>query len=132
MIKDHVEHKKITSLCSENERKFFVVLRSVLPDEYIIHCQTSLLAVVKPVNFKDMSRTWAKRVDFVVTDAYTNIVAVIELDDSSHNSEKRKKRDHYVDHALVGNHPLIRYKASFSYTEQEVIAKLKNETTLLV
>ncbi|MGR5339932.1 DUF2726 domain-containing protein [Vibrio astriarenae] len=127
---DTVEHKKLSTLCTENERKFLVVLRNVLPDQLMIHCQTSMLAIVKPVNYKDMSRTWAKRVDFVITDSLTNIVAVIELDDATHQEEKRKKRDLYVNAAISPHHSIVRYPASFSYSDSDVKSVLERDTSI--
>lgn len=48
-------------------------------------------------NFRRISQ---KHVDFVILDSNMRIRAVIELDDSSHDTEKGKKRDAFVDTVL--------------------------------
>ncbi|MFW1332002.1 DUF2726 domain-containing protein, partial [Vibrio parahaemolyticus] len=95
-----VPHKKSTYLATKAERRFYKVLQELLPDEYVIHSQVSLMALVQPTSFKDNSRTWAKRMDYVITDRDTKVLAVIELDDSSHRQKKRQERDIYVNNAL--------------------------------
>ena len=128
---DKVEHKRSEYLASKNERNFFIALRQALPDDYMVHCQTSLMALIQPVEWKNNSRTWAKRMDFVVTDETTKIVCVIELDDRTHERNDRKKRDKYVNEALNGHHKLIRFKASWSYSSEEIRLKLANAGGIL-
>ncbi len=71
---------RIDLLATENEKKFLLALQKALKDKYLIHCQTSLIAMVDPVNFKDKPRAYSKRMDFVITDTATKILAVIELE----------------------------------------------------
>lgn len=107
------------------------MLRQALPDDYMVHCQTSLMALIQPVKWKNHSKTWAKRMDFVVTDETTKVVYVIELDDRSHERNERKKRDKYVNEALDGHHKLIRFKASWSYSPEEIRLKLVSQIGVL-
>ncbi|ROV58307.1 DUF2726 domain-containing protein [Vibrio ponticus] len=125
-----VPHKKFEYLTTENERKFHSALRLALPNRYMIHCQTSLMALVQPIDRKNCSRTWAKRMDFVITDNDTKVIAVIELDDKSHQREKRQKRDEYVNGALSGNHKLIRFQAKRDYDVNEIATVLDFELNL--
>lgn len=85
------------------------------------------MALIQPVEWKNNSRTWAKRMDFVVTDSTTKVICVIELDDRSHQRADRQKRDKYVNEALDGHHKLIRFKASWTYDSEDIYQKLKNE-----
>ncbi|WP_052706224.1 DUF2726 domain-containing protein [Vibrio galatheae] len=109
------KHKRSKYLATENERRFHDALKQAIPSEYNIHCQVSLMALVQPLEWKDNSRTWAKRMDFVITDSDTQVLAVIELDDYTHNWAKRKKRDEYVNTVLEGHHNLVRFKSSKHY-----------------
>ena len=84
-----VPHKTTGYLATPAERKFYRVLCDVVGDRYIVHCQVPLIAVVQPVDWKHASRSWAKRLDFVITDLRTKIFTVIELDDSSHRLKNR-------------------------------------------
>ncbi|WP_423840470.1 DUF2726 domain-containing protein [Vibrio mytili] len=128
--KKPVPHKKNDYLCSKSENGFYQVLLRVLPSDYIVHCQVSMMALIQPVNFKDNSKTWAKRIDYVITDRDTKILAVIELDDSSHRQKKRQERDSYVNSAFQGHHKLIRIEAQSNY-DPVVIASLLERDTLI-
>ncbi|PWI34157.1 hypothetical protein DI392_08190 [Vibrio albus] len=121
-----VKHVKQEYLATQNEQKLHQALQAILNENYIIHSQVSLMALVTPKNFKDNSKTWAKRMDFVITDKMTRVLAVIELDDSTHNRKSRQKRDLYVNNALKDHHPLIRIQ-SRRYYEQSEIAKILEE-----
>ncbi|NNN99448.1 DUF2726 domain-containing protein [Vibrio sp. B1-2] len=125
-----IEHKKQSHLATENERKLYFALQKALPSEYVIHSQVSLMALVKPVDFKHNSRTWAKRMDFVITDKTTKILAVIELDDSTHNWKKRQERDQYVNEVLDGHHPLVRFNTKHFYEPSEIAKVLSRETEI--
>lgn len=125
-----IEHKKQSHLATENERKLYFALQKVLPSDYVIHSQVSLMALVKPVNFKHNSRTWAKRMDFVITDKATKVLAVIELDDSTHNWKKRQERDQYVNQALEGHHKLVRFSTKRFYEPSEIAKVLESETEI--
>ncbi|HHF2964717.1 TPA: DUF2726 domain-containing protein [Vibrio alginolyticus] len=125
-----VPHKKHDYLSSKSEREFYEVLRNLLPSECIIHCQVSMMALVQPVNFKDNSKTWAKRVDFVITDKNTKVIAVIELDDSSHRQKKRQERDLYVNEAFAGHHKLLRFEAMGSYDPISIASVIEREVGL--
>ncbi|EHZ2723569.1 TPA: DUF2726 domain-containing protein [Vibrio parahaemolyticus] len=125
-----VPHKKSTYLSTKTERRFYKVLQELIPDEYVIHSQVSLMALVQPTNFKDNSRTWAKRMDYVITDRDTKVLAVIELDDSSHRQKKRQERDIYVNNALKGHHPLLRFEAKSSYDKNHVATVIERDTLI--
>ena len=125
-----VPHKKRNYLCSKAENNFYQVLLEVLPPEYIVHSQVSMMALVQPVNFKDNSKTWAKRMDFVITDKNTKIMAVIELDDSSHRQQKRQERDIYVNNAFKDRHPLLRFEALNKYDPITIAQKLEQGTEI--
>ncbi|EHH1238174.1 DUF2726 domain-containing protein [Vibrio parahaemolyticus] len=125
-----VPHKKSTYLATKTERRFYRVLQELIPDEYVIHSQVSLMALVQPTNFKDNSRTWAKRMDYVITDRDTKVLAVIELDDSSHRQKKRQERDIYVNNALNGHHPLLRFEARSSYDKTHIATVLERDTII--
>lgn len=123
----NIEHKKKYHLATKNEQKLFFALQKVLDKKYIVHCQTSLIALVEPIERKHKGKAWSKRMDFVITDKATKILAVIELDDSSHNLPKRIERDKYVNHALDSNHPLIRIPSENFYTPEKIADLLEKK-----
>ena len=122
-----VDHKKKEYLATENERKLYFSLQKALTETYIIHSQIPLISLVTPIDYRHNSKSWAKRVDFVITDKATKILAVIELDDSTHNQKKRIERDNYVNYALKGHHPLIRINTEKFYDPKKIARLLESE-----
>lgn len=120
---DQIKSTKKVYLATENEKKLFYCLQKVLKQRYYVHCQTSLIALSEPEESKQLA--WSKRVDFVITEKDTKIVAVIELDDLSHNKEDRVQRDKYVNKLLEEKHPLIRIQSSKFYEPKYVASRLE-------
>lgn len=118
-----IAHKKHEHLANRNEQKLYFALQSILPETYVIHCQVSMMALVSPVDFKHNAKVWAKRMDYVITDRSTKIIAVIELDDASHHSQQRLERDKYVKEVLNTHHNFIRISTR-KYYDPMLIANL--------
>ena len=123
----HVVHEKVDYLATENERKLNFALQKALNNKYYIHCQVPLISLVKPIDYRDNSKSWAKRLDFVITDKATKVIAVIELDDSTHLQKNRVRRDAYINASLEGHHPLIRMRTEKFYCPEKVAALLESE-----
>lgn len=121
-----IECIKKDSLCTQNEKNLLEALKKAVPSGFMIHCQVSLISLIEPKEFKNRSKFWAKRMDYVITDEKTNIVCVIELDDSSHHKKKRQERDSFIESVLDGKHPLVRFKTKSFYKADEVGEKLEN------
>lgn len=83
----HVYRK---GLLTEHEKSMFAVLKN-LPGCHIF-CQVSLGAILNTRNWKTRNKFSQKIADFVVTDHNLNILAVIELDDGSHDDKQAKDR----------------------------------------
>lgn len=95
-------------LCTHPEQIFLNKLHKIIPNEWMIHCQVSLIALLKPLDFRSARMVWAKRMDYVITDKDSQTLLVIELDDASHNQPERIKRDKFLNKVLKGKHPLLR------------------------
>jgi very-short-patch-repair endonuclease len=84
-------------LQSENEIEFFGRITQAVP-EYRVFVQVSMAALIEPALNKTRlnNRQWwsafgaisQQRVDYVVADRNMNIIAVIELDDRSHDTKR--------------------------------------------
>lgn len=122
-----IKHYKKEYLATKNEQKLYFALQKALSDKYHVHCQTSLISIVEPVEFKHKKRAYSKRMDFVITDTATKIVAVIELDDSTHSQPKRIARDNYVNEALKPHHPLIRINTTPFYKPEDIAEQLEKQ-----
>ncbi len=84
------------SLLTETEQRFYKILKEAIP-EYPIYIQVPLSQMMRVKNGYDR-HNWNNRVnrmsvDFVVCDHQTHIIAAIELDDPSHDNEKRQADD---------------------------------------
>jgi Protein of unknown function (DUF2726) len=124
-----LSYTKRKTLLSPAERSFYGVLKKSIPSEIEITCKVRVADVITPI--KGMSRSnWqtafnkisAKHFDYVLCSAKTmEVLAVVELDDKSHNKPSRIKRDEFLVKACEDTQlPLIRFPAKASYTIEEV------------
>lgn len=73
---------------------------------YTVFAKVRLLDLMEPAKGNPKYKTYfykiqAKHVDFVLCDEKLVARYIIELDDNSHDSESRKKRDEFVDKAVT-------------------------------
>src|SRR5688572_30487420 len=90
------------SLLSRGELAFYRVLRRALRGQFGISLKTRLADIVKcPDELWETPhgrRLCQKHIDFVLYERTTaRIIGAIELDDASHDSPDRKRRDRFVD-----------------------------------
>ena len=103
---DFVHAYQAQPIFTRNEWQNYKTLRDVAAVKgYIICPKVRLLDIVKPKSGEKKYKTLlykiqSKHVDFVICDQNMNIKAIIELDDKSHDSEKGKERDTFVDTVL--------------------------------
>lgn len=103
------QHTPISAkpILTKRELQFFAVLEQALPRAYIFP-QVSFSAILTTKGFYTRSQFNRKIADFVVCDERMNIVAVIELDDSSHKGREHQDavRDAMLNEA---GYPVLRY-----------------------
>lgn len=105
-----IERKR---LMTPSEVRFWHRLETALPDHRIFG-QVSMGALLKPVRGLSRSDWWSnygrysqKIVDFVVVDAASGeVVAIVELDDASHNRSADLARDTLLGR---GGYPVLRF-----------------------
>lgn len=108
-------------LMTKREFEFFRRLKSALPD-HDIHCQVSMGALLRPCRGLSKAQFWKSRnaisqkiIDFTISDRTTSeVVALIELDDRSHNYPKDAFRDAML---AEGGYRVIRFPAGALLTE---------------
>lgn len=89
---------KTKALMTDNEFEFFNRLIKALPDYYVFP-QVSMSAVLNADASNHKERMGSrgtfsqKTIDYVICDKKQNIVAIIELDDRTHDKIKDEKRD---------------------------------------
>lgn len=114
---------KASALLTEREKKMFFQLLRVFPSpECVILTQVSFSALLSSPRREVRAAFNRKRTDFVITDRRFCVLAILELDDSSHNGQKQRdaERDAMLKHA---GYRLIRFDKI--PTEKELIS-IKN------
>lgn len=91
-----------------NEQPTFMKLREALP-EHIILAQVSFSAFMTAKGYPTRNLFNRKIADFVVLDKKFNIIAIVELDDSSHKGKEDQDAERDALIAEAG-HRVIRYK----------------------
>ena len=118
-------------LLTPNEAAFYVELRKIIPQGRDISCKCLLedimgIAAIVSNRNSQRNRIKSRHVDFVVFDPLTgNVDYVIELDDSSHLTNKKQQEDQLKNmlFAQIGI-ILIRVKAKQRYDYMEVYQEL--------
>lgn len=99
---------KPSYLMTEHEKKMFKELNKAIP-EYYIFPQVSFSAILWTKGQATRNRFSRKIADFVITDTSFNILAIIELDDKSHDN--KVEQDAERDAMLVeAGYKVLRYR----------------------
>jgi hypothetical protein len=127
--KSTIAYEAIPALLTPAERSFFGVLQQALASDYQIFAKVRLADIVRPVRSPSRSgwrsafnRITGKHVDFVLCDSERlGIVAVVELDDRTHERFERGVRDSLVDTALAdAKIPVLRVSARQAYSPAQI------------
>lgn len=126
---DSHAYRRKDSLFTPAERSFAGVLDQVLDDGYRVYGKVRVADLIEPVPNRDRRR-WqqafnrinAKHFDFVICNSNDLApVAVIELDDKSHQKSKRQQRDEMLEGICEQvKLPLVRVPAQKGYKLAEV------------
>lgn len=126
---------KSKPLLTANEKEFFLRLKRALPN-HIILTQVSMGQVMQPAvsrqtkpnkdkseSYMSIRGTFAqKSIDYVVCNEELEIVAIVELDDKTHSSDKDGKRDAMLEEA---GYKILRFNSKKKPTEAEIASKLE-------
>lgn len=128
------KYKYSGKLLSNAERSFFLVLKqSLSEDDYEIFVKVRIADVLTPVRtlfrrdwFTAFYKISSKHFDYILCDKETLFVlAVIELDDSSHNQIKTRARDVFVEKACkTAGLKLIRFPCRSNYHLESIRDKV--------
>lgn len=115
---------KAKILLTENEKEFFLRLKRALPGHHIFP-QVAMGSILDPnVDRRDrrylqIRGTFSQKIiDFLICDGETfKIIAVVELDDRTHNAERDEKRDAML---KVAGYRVIRWHSKKKPTEDQI------------
>jgi hypothetical protein len=115
---------------TSTEKIFYQILKQKLPN-YYIGVQVSMSAIIES-NIEDRKNYNRSYLDYVICDEQvTRPLLIIELDDSTHNKEKRKDQDQ-MKNAIIQDAkiPLYRVKVGDDFRikiQNEIIPILQNK-----
>lgn len=112
------------SLLTRNETEFFGRLRAALPD-YAILPQVALRAFIKPAAgyntrayWRQLARIGSKHCDFLICTPETlSVIAIIELDDRTHDRDRDAIRDRMT---AAAGYRTIRYESKDRPTPERI------------
>lgn len=115
-------------LLTTTELKFYGLLKQITDKlNLTLFCQVSMYEIINCKDYKQFNRIRSKCIDFVITEKNCKIKCCIELDDSSHNTPKRQKRDYVLDEIFKSaGVNLIRVKTQNYYNLEELENLIKN------
>lgn len=121
------KRKKIQpkSLLTKTEIKYFYMISRYLPAKYHLCPQVSFNAIITSRDIAIRNTFNRKYCDFTVCNSNFEVIAVIEIDDRSHNDPKVKESDAYRDKILKeAGFLIIRFlDTATKYEVEEVIKK---------
>ncbi len=128
----NLPYRRAPYLLSKGERAFWHPLYLAVHGKYRIFCKVRLADIVIAPIFRRDERRWFRKigsyhVDFVICEPRTTApLLVIELDDRSHTSPQRRKRDEFK-HAVLAaaNVPLHRVPAQQAYDPAGLAQKIQ-------
>lgn len=116
-----VRYSSQTILLSVAEQRFFDAMRQACEANEMLCPKVRLADVLRcpkgEYSQSAFNKISSKHIDFVLIESTSSrILAVIELDDKSHNSHRAQVRDTFVDQALASaGIPVVRVKAAAQY-----------------
>jgi hypothetical protein len=87
---------KAKSFLTQNEKTFLGSLKNLTAYNLIVVPQVNLATVVQKVGQYTYQNELYRNIDFGIFDEQYNLLLLIELNDSTHNSPSRKERDERV------------------------------------
>jgi len=122
-------------LLTESELRFYRTLREAVAGRYVVCPKPRLADVIDFIpdhpETRWLWRITSKHVDFVLCRPQNMaILAVVELDDSSHRRPRRIDRDRFVDKALAtAGVPLVRVDVAAEYSASELAERINAAIT---
>lgn len=133
LLQPRVYLSRVASLLTPAEQKFFEELDTIVDGRLAILSKVRIADLIQVTSPNSVARQQifrsisAKHVDFVLAEhGSLRPVAVLELDDSSHQRRDRRKRDEFIDEVFqIAEVPLLRVRAAASYDVKELAREIE-------
>lgn len=121
-------YERKPSLVTRNEMEYLKCIKAVLPEGCLIQAQANLASFIKRTDNAKFQNELYRNVDFIITDLSYCPLLVIEINDQSHLTQDRRKRDEKVTHICEeAGIPIIKLWTSYG-VNPEYIKKRITET----
>ena len=124
------DYEKKEYLLTPTELKFYKLLKTITDElNYTLFTQIALYEIVNCKNYKNFNKIKSKSIDFVITEKNCKIKLCIELDDKTHNTNKRVERDTFINDMFKElNIKLLRVPVQNFYNMEELKQKIQEST----
>lgn len=121
------DYEKKEYLLTPTELKFYKLLKTITDElNYTLFTQIALYEIVNCKNFKNFNKIKSKSIDFVITEKNCKIKLCIELDDKTHNTNKRIERDNFINNIFKElDIKLLRIPVQNFYNLEELKQKIQ-------
>ena len=121
------DYEKKEYLLTPTELKFYKLLKTITDElNYTLFTQIALYEIVNCKNFKNFNKIKSKSIDFVITEKNCKIKLCIELDDKTHNTNKRIERDNFINNMFKElDIKLLRIPVQNFYNLEELKQKIQ-------
>ena len=119
------------SIMTECEKHFFLAIKEVVKDEYIVQPQINLASIIVKDSLSKYRNELFRNVDFGIFDHNYRPLVLIEINDSTHESGERKNRDKKVLQICnMANIPLVTFWTQYGVNRAYIEKKLSEHLTL--
>lgn len=124
------DYEKKEYLLTPTELKFYKLLKTITDElNYTLFTQIALYEIVNCKNYKNFNKIKSKSIDFVITEKNCKIKLCIELDDKTHNTNKRIERDTFINDMFKElDIKLLRVPVQSFYNLEELKQKIQEST----
>jgi len=116
---------------SKGEWPFFYALKKIVGDKYIVHPQVNLASIIEKTSDSKYRNELFRNIDFCIFDNNYKPLVLIEINDASHMTADRKRRDQKVkDICAEAKLPLITLWTKYGVNEAYIKSTLASHLIL--
>ena len=124
-VKENYLYELKKSLLTNNEISYYNAIKKVIPENYLIFPQINLASFIERTDDSRFHNELFRNVDFLITDDLYKPSVVIEINDQSHLTAERKKRDEKVSNICEeAGIPIIKLWTSYGVNEDYIAKKI--------
>ena len=124
-VKENYLYELKKSLLTNSEISYYNAIKKVIPENYLIFPQINLASFIERTDDSRFHNELFRNVDFLITDELYKPSVVIEINDQSHLTTERKKRDEKVSNIWEeAGIPIIKLWTSYGINEDYIAKKI--------